>query len=361
MKKQVVFAVVLCILGLSSCEILDQVITPKLKESSFEVEESPSNFPTDSWKKVNNPEKFNWSIAKLKEVSDYAQSIKTDALMIIDDGRLIAAYGNTDKKYYVASIRKSYLSVLYGYYNEKELSLNATLKDYGIDDKNPMLNDIEKSTPLRYLLNSTSGIYHKSAANDDNASLPVRNSTKAGEKFYYNNWDFNALGTIFSKKTGKNIHQDYADRIGNPIGMQDFDWKTDGRLDYSEVSEHPAYHFDMTARDMGRFGVLMMNKGKWNGKQIIPAAWLAESTSPKISVGSEYGGGSYGYMWWLHDSGEIASAGFSKSAFSAQGNWSQIILIDPDKKLVIVHRAYKRKIEGQKLKTLFSKILAAKS
>lgn len=68
----------------------------------------------------------------------------------------------------------------------------------------------------------------------------------------------------------------------------------------------------------------------------------------------------YGYMWWLHDSSEIASVGFSKSAFGAQGNWSQIILIDPDRKLVIVHRAYKRKIEGQKLKTLFSKILAAK-
>lgn len=65
-------------------------------------------------------------------------------------------------------------------------------------------------------------------------------------------------------------------------------------------------------------------------------------------------------MWWLHDSSEIASVGFSKSAFWAQVNWSQIILIDPDKKLVIVHRAYKRKIEGQKIKILFSKILQQK-
>jgi CubicO group peptidase (beta-lactamase class C family) len=342
------------------CESLNNIITPKLPESSFKTIENPPKYPSTEWLKVLEPEKFNWSNKKLKEVQNYAQSIKTDALMIIDDGRLIASFGDVDKKYYVASIRKSYLSVLYSYYAGNEISLTSTLKELDIDDKNPPLNDAEKSAQIKYLLNSTSGVYHKSAANDDNSSLPARNSTQPGEKFFYNNWDFNALGTIFTKKTGKNIFEDYNTRIAQPIGMQDFNWQKDGRLDYSDVSLHPAYHFDMTVRDMARFGLLMMNKGKWNNNQIIPEKWITDSTTPKTTVGTDYGGGSYGYMWWLHDSGEIASAGFSKSAFSAQGNWSQLILVDPDKKLVIVHRAYKRKIEGEKLKTLLSKILASK-
>lgn len=331
-----------------------------LTDDNFETQAMPPHFPGSEWQKVADPETLDWSADKLDNVRDYAEEIKTEALMIVDDGRLVAAFGDTDRKYYVASVRKSYLSTLFGFYTDSLISLDATLADYGIDDKNPSLNAAEKAAKVRHLLTSSSGVYHKSAANDNNDELPPRNSTDPGEVFYYNNWDFNALGTIFSQRTGKDIYEDFDERIAVPLQMQDFVWQEDGRLDYSSVSEHPAYHFDMTARDMARFGVLLQNQGNWDGQQILPLAWVQESTSPQIAVGNDYGGGSYGFMWWLHDSGEIASAGFLPSAFSAQGNWSQLILVDPEKKLVIVHRAYNRKIDGEKIKTLLEKILEAK-
>ena len=269
----------------------------KFEDDIFEVTDVPPLLPRENWVKVNNPEDFGWSVEALDNVRDYAKEIKSEALMIIDKGKLIAAYGDTDRKYYVASVRKSYLSLLYGFYVDSLISLDATLLDYEIDDKNPTLNNQEKTATVRHLLTSSSGIYHKSAASD-NDDLPARNSDAPGERFYYNNWDFNALGTIFSKRTGKNIFEDFHTKIGSKIGLEDFKWQDDGRLDYSDVSEHPTYHFDMTCRDMARIGLLMLNNGKWGNEQIVPLEWITESTSPQISVGEEFSNGSYGYMWW---------------------------------------------------------------
>lgn len=331
-----------------------------LDDDTFTTSAQAPAFPDKEWIKVADLQQQGWSSQKLNEARDYAEDIKSDAVMIIDDGRLIAAWGNTDKKYYVASVRKSYLSVLYGFYVGQSILLSANLADYGINDRNPALNETERKATVRDLLTSSSGVYHQSAASDNNDNLPTRNSTQPGATFYYNNWDFNALGTIFEKRTGANIYDVFNQRIAQPIGMQDFNWQQDGRYDYSDVSEHPAYHFDMTARDMARFGLLLLNNGKWNGRQLVSAQWLAESTTGKIAVPENYSGGSYGYMWWVHDGGNFTSLGLSKKAFSAQGNWSQLILIDPEKRLVIIHRAYKRTIDGQKVLNLLQRIITAK-
>lgn len=317
-------------------------------------------FPGKEWLKVANPETYGWLAQALNEARLYAESIKSESVMVIDDGRLVAAWGNTDKKYYVASVRKSFLSVMYGFYAGKSISLSATLGEYNINDKNPTLNAPELKVTVKDLLTSSSGVYHKAAAADNNGELPLRNSAQPGSTFFYNNWDFNALGTIFEQRTGAKIYEQFNQRIAQPVGMQDFNWQKDGRFDYSDYSDHPAYHFDMTARDMARFGVLMMNKGNWNGQQVVPADWLTQSTSPQIAVPESYGGGSYGYMWWVHDSGKLAEAGLSKQAFSAQGTWSQLILVDPTRKLVIIHRGLNRTIPGDKILSLLKKILAAK-
>jgi len=333
----------------------------KFEDDFFDLTAVPPLFPKENWVKTGNPERFGWKIEALDDVRDYAKEMKSEALMIVDRGKLIAAYGDTDKKYYVASVRKSYLSLLYGFYVDSLISLDATLLDYAIDDKNPALNNQEKSATVKHLLTSSSGIYHESAANSDNDGLPARNSNIPGERFYYNNWDFNALGTIFSKRTNKNIFEDFHIRIASKIGLEDFEWQRDGRLDYSDVSEHPAYHFDMTCRDMARIGLLMLNKGKWENEQVVPLEWAIESTSPQVSVGEEFGNGSYGYMWWMMDNDEFESTGLSRLSFSAQGNWSQLIIIDPVNEIVIVHRAFKRKIDANKLLVLLKKIVSARA
>jgi len=311
------------------------------KDFEFTKNSETPNFPAENWIQVSNVADYSWSLEKLKSAEKFSKNSGSECVMIIENGKLIYSWGENDKKFYVASIRKSFLSLIYGYFVGNQITLNSTLQDYNIDDKNPELNDLEKQATIRTLLTSSSGVYHKAAATD-NVNLPERNSTKAGEKFYYNNWDFNALGTIFEQQTGQKIFQIFNDSIASRIGMQDFNWQTDGRYDYSDVSIHPSYHFDMTARDMARIGLLVLNKGIWNGKQIIPVNWIDTITSNQISVSKDYGGGSYGFMWWVNDGGYLVDfSGVSIDAFSAQGNLSQIILIIPSKNLVIVHRATK--------------------
>jgi CubicO group peptidase (beta-lactamase class C family) len=94
------------------------------------------------------------------------------------------------------------------------------------------------------------------------ASRPERGSHLPGTHFYYNNWDYNALGSIFRELTGKDIFKEFDERIAGPIGMQDFDPSNCHYSYERENSEHPVYGFRMSARDMTRFGARL---DSWRG------------------------------------------------------------------------------------------------
>lgn len=160
---------------------------------------------------------------------------------------------------------------------------------------------------------------------------PERGSHAHGTFFYYNNWDFNVLGTIFEKQTGKKIFEAFKEEIADPIGMQDF-LLSDGRYQYErKKSKHPAYHFRMTARDMARFGLLYQNKGKYGDLQVIPSEWIAESTT-LYSINNLDGDG-YGYMWSIIP--EEVGLG---NGFYHTGTGVHLLAVLPDTKLVLVHR-----------------------
>lgn len=311
------------------------------KDNDFPKADQVADFPGMEWVQVNDPSQYGWSLEKLQSVERFSKASGTKSVMIVENGRLIYAWGDCSEKYYVASVRKSLLSMIYGYYVPSVISLDATMGEYGINDIEPELNDDEKQATVRHLLSSSSGVFHPAAA-ADGGTLPERNSMTHGEAFYYNNWGFNVLGTIFEKRTGKSLFKVFHDSIAARIGLQDFNWQTDGRYDYINKSIHPAYHFDMTTRDLARIGLLMQNQGVWEGKQILPTAWIDSISTHKIAVSSDYGGGSYGYMWWVNDGGYMTDfANVPNDAFSAQGHWSQLVMVIPSRNLVIVHRAKK--------------------
>ncbi len=316
-------------------------------------------FPESEWKIVDHVSDFGWSDRRLKIVEEYFDFIGSQSLMIIENGHVIASWGDVKKKFRIYSMRKSLLGMLFGPYMDSAVSLSATLSDYRIDDIHPSLEGVEKEATIKDLLTSTSGIYHKAASTDN--IPPKRLSHRHGEYFYYNNWDFNALGTIFRERTGHDIFEDFSNKIAIPIGMQDYRWTKDREYRYIRESLHPAYHFDMTARDLARFGLLIQNHGVWKDQRIIPEKWIYESTSSKVKVTNEEEKGSYGYLWWIIDSDAIwKMSGFPENSFYAYGNWSQYIFILPSKELLIVHRGYKKNISYDKLILLFDLILKAK-
>ena len=110
---------------------------------------------------------------------------------------------------------------------------------------------------------------------------PVRGAYRPGEHWFYNNWDFNALVTIFNKANGRDFFDVFASRIAVPLGMEQFRLQ-DTRYYYEkDKSLHPAYLFRMSALDLARVGLLYLRKGKFGNQQIVSESWVDRSTSVK--------------------------------------------------------------------------------
>lgn len=296
------------------------------------------HYPGKSWEQVTSPETLGWDAAKLKATREYSTTIPTAAVMIIVDGRVLAEWGDTATKYNVHSIRKSFLSALYGIgVSERAIRLTDTMLDLSIDDNAPSLTDIEKTATVGDLLKARSGIYHPALyeAVTMAAARPERGSHPPGTFWYYNNWDFNALGTIYEKQTGNGIYSAFKTRIAEPLEMEDF-WPGDGKYVTGRDSIHRAYPFRMTARDMARFGLLFLREGNWRGKQIVPKDWVAESIT---SYSDARNNGGYGYMWWVAANGKhLPEVRLPDGSYSARGNGGHYTLVVPKFDLVIVHR-----------------------
>jgi CubicO group peptidase (beta-lactamase class C family) len=268
----------------------------------------------------------------LRKAEAYTQSYAPTAVMIVQDGRVVAAWGDTSRKVNVRSVRKSLISALYGIAAaEGRIRLDQTIGELGIDDRPPSLSESEQQATIRDLLMSRSGIYHAAAyeAPDAKAKRPQRGSHPPGSYWYYNNWDFNTLGFIYQKLTGNQIFQAFEERIAKPIGMEDFS-PEEGKFVFEPSSDYPAYTFRLTARDLARFGWLFLNRGKWSGAQIVPADWVDEATKPWSHTDIPL---DYGYLWWVDGEGRYpAFAG----SYRALGYGGQDLAVVPHLHLVVV-------------------------
>ena len=296
-------------------------------------------YPGQAWEKVDPPQ-FGWSIHKLEDARHYYQTVPAGCLMIVDRGRVVVEWGDSAKRVKTSSVRKSLLSALYGIYLPQDrLDIEKSLAQLGIDD-DPPLTTTERQATLRMVLQARSGIYHAFVGGTPamRAEMPAPGTHPPGTFWYYNNWDFNVLGTIFEQQFKTGIGLAFRDRIANPIQMQDF------RLEdfyyvraamekgAEKTSIHPAYHFRMSARDMARFGYLFLRHGRWQGKQVIPGDWVRESTTSYSDAGRGVG---YGYLWWIN-----FWPGISVKNYSARGALGKNIVIFPDREVVVVYLNY---------------------
>lgn len=179
-----------------------------------------------------------WSEAGLDAFRAQAKALGVRALVVISDGRTLVSDGDIAQPFRIASCRKSFLSTLYGLARPNgKVDLDATLEKLGIDDYQP-LTPVEKSATLRNLLQARSGVYIPSAAETPamKAARPPRGSHAPGTFWYYNNWDFNALGEIYQRVTGRNVFTAFEHELAGPLGFQDFDPMKNARWDYDRLT-----------------------------------------------------------------------------------------------------------------------------
>ncbi|WP_245747528.1 serine hydrolase domain-containing protein [Anaerobacillus alkalidiazotrophicus] len=295
-----------------------------------------SNVKNDesTWEYHYSLEAAGWSSEKLMKARTYFDSLNSTAAIAIVDGKVLFEWGDVSKNTNVHSIRKSFLSALFGIHHENGIDLHATLKELDIKEIQP-LSDLEKEAQVVDLLTSRSGVFLKSGQESWNMrrKRPIRGRFAPGSFFYYNNWDFNVLGTIFNKQTGTDLFEEFFKKLALPLGMEDFSLEQTKYKYEFKKSLHPSYLFQMSARDMARFGQLYLQNGNWKGQQIIPENWVIESTAIQAHVpgNNVY---DYGYMWWVAEPSQFEGG----KLISAVGRYGQSIDIIPSLNLVFVHR-----------------------
>lgn len=326
----------------------------------------------------SKPEVAGFSSKRLDALKGYLATIDTIAMMAVHKGKVIFEYGDITHQGMLASARKSLLAILYGkYVANGSINLEATLEELGIDDVGGLL-PIEKRAKVRHLIAARSAVFHKNVnpnGGDDLWTAPPRGTQQPGSYFLYNNWDFNVAGYIFEKQSGLDIFDAFQKDIAEPTGMQDFDRALQKKeADDPTLSRYPAYRFSLTTRDMARVGQLLLQNGKWDGKQVVPADWVKMITSLVTPVeelnppskrgyatGSLWG---YGYMWWVWD--DHHSGGPFQGAYTASGNGGQYITVLPALDLAVAHTAPsptsrpRRAVTGPQYQAALLQLIAAR-
>ena len=281
----------------------------------------------------------NWSDEKLAAFTKQARELGVLGLVCLADGKTIVSDGEVSKPLRIASVRKSILNALYGIAMTRQaINLDATMKELGIDDYTP-LTDVERGATLRDLFKARSGIYIPTAAETPamKAARPARGSHAPGTFWYYNNWDFNVLGEIYQRVTGRSFYTAVEHDLAGPLGWRDFDPMRDARYQYSsDAPRFPAYNLSMSARDLATVGQLYLDQGVLNGTPHVAASWVAESTAMYSTTGKTGIEGGYGYLWWgATDKDGADPAGIPLGSYTAAGNGGRYVVVLPSVRGVI--------------------------
>jgi len=168
----------------------------------------------------------------------------------------------------------------------------------------------------------------KNVARFADPARTIKRIHKPGDVFQYKTLDTAVLGWLLERVSGGSTLAAYmAQRLWEPLGAaSDGFFIMDGPPGVGR--EFNGAGFNATLRDFARFGLMMMNGGRANGRQIVPADWVALSTRPTEPV--KPGTMGYGLQWWDFDNG----------AYSAIGLQGQYIYVDPATKTVVVKLSY---------------------
>jgi len=239
--------------------------------------------PAERWLRFADPGEAGFDSARLEAARAAWEALPSSAFLVVADGAVVAEWGEPARRFMCHSVRKSFLSALYGiYWDRGKVDLDKTLADLGIDDTPAPLLAGERQARVIDLLKARSGVFHPAAYAGRTDSRP-RGSEGPGRFFAYNNWDFNTLATILEEEAGARVFEAFDEHFARPLGMQDFR-VSDGYYHYErDKSRFPAYPFRLSARDAARFGLLFAREGRWGARS------STRRTTPRGATGSSGG------------------------------------------------------------------------
>lgn len=288
---------------------------------------------------TKTPESLNWDFTQLNSLYPYLESKNTKAFIILKDGKIVTEkYFGTfkaDSNWYWASAGKTLTGFLVGIAQQENLlNINdKTSKYLGVGWTNAPLFK-ENLITLKNQLSMTTGLDDGYLNSDCTLPQCLVYKADAGTKWAYHNAPYTLLDKVIEAASGKSYNAYFQDKIRDKIGMNGLWIKS---ADANNV-------FYSNARSMARFGLLMLNKGKWESNVILNDTTYLNNqvnTSQNLNL-------SYGYLTWLNGKPSymfpsisiVFNGGLIPNApsdlYAALGKNDQKIYVVPSKKLVII-------------------------
>lgn len=325
MKKIILFLIALIFISCNSDDL-----------SSNSNTEDEMYFPPNGsniWE-TKTVTSLGWNESEVQPLLDYLALKNTKSFIVLHNGKIVLEnYFNGHSRteaWYWASAGKTLTATVVGIaQQEGYLNINNKVSDY--------LGTGWTSAPLikenlitnKHLLTMTSGL--NDALGDDVSPANLQYVADAGTRWAYHNV-YVKLQDVVATTTRQTWSNYFNTKLRNKIGM------TGTWIPYQNLS---VYRSD--SRSMARFGLLALNKGKWNNNQILPEAYLnnATSTSQNINL-------AYGYLWWLNGkqsyrlpqtqlefNGTLISSA-PNDMYCALGKDDQKIYVVPSRKIVVI-------------------------
>jgi CubicO group peptidase (beta-lactamase class C family) len=226
---------------------------------------------------------------------------------------------NAGTKHDIRSISKSVTSLLVGIALDRGLITDLDAPVFSFFPEYADLRTPEKDRmTLRHLLTMSSGLawdetsvaytnpsntysQMEIAPRSDHFVLAQPLAAPPGTVFNYNSGGAELLGLILRKVSGKRLREFAKETLFDPLGIEDWEWEGSSGFNPSAASG-----LRLRPRDLAKIGQLVLERGKWQGRQIVSSSWIGDSTTPRLS-GTDAammfyrpeGISSYGYLWWL--------------------------------------------------------------
>ena len=326
MKNSLIrLATLILVMWCSGC-----LVDPELKPdfSGFEPEASE-----DGWE-LSTPEAEGLDPARIEEVyqhlfsEDLYPTIRS--LLIVRHGRLVAeGYSrdslDRDRFHNVQSVTKSITSLLVGIARGERLlgSLDTPLYDLMPEYFDADLR--KRAITVRDVLTMKTGLEFDNEEDTGrflySSGSSVRNVlgrplvSEPGSSFYYHDANPQLASGLLHELTGVAPEVYAEEHLFGPLGIRDYQWEKHG-----DGLNYGAFGLWLRPRDMAKIGQLMLQNGRWEGRQVVPSDWIEESTRV-------YANGDYGLYWWVNEENRV---------FRASGAGGQIIFVDKPNDLVIV-------------------------
>jgi CubicO group peptidase (beta-lactamase class C family) len=313
-------------------------------------------FPGSDWEE-RTPESQGVDTAKLNKAVDYlharAGGAGASEVVVIRNGYIIWKGSNIDHKHTINSGTKTFTTTVLGLMvQDGKLKMEDFAVKYlpGLDDRYPVYSRIT----LRHLSTMTSG-YDSEKGNitqerpwgdPENYLAPEPPLFEPGTSFKYHDPPVHLLGYILTKVAGEPLHNIFKQRIADHIGLTDWEWKKHGSAD-GILFNNPSGIYEggihITARQMARYGHLYLNRGNWDGKQLLDSSWIDLASTNQVPISLSTKGfdlrGRYGLMWWTNGTGANGKRLWPSApprAYTSHGGFRNFCFVIPEWNMVIV-------------------------